>query len=337
MVFFQRRPIKHVSYSMEKSFAALRSMLGTQIESTVEISRYVSTAIWRCLYNAVEASLRQGDVNHITGDVHYISYFLRKRRTVLTIHDCGFEQKPSRLKRTVLLWFWLLIPLRRVALVITDSEFTKGRIVSLSGCKPAMVRVIYICISPTFYRIDRTFNSERPTALIIGTNPNKNLDRVFSALKGLKCNLLIIGGLTEDHKAALDSNELVWTNRIGISEEGLLEAYANTDFLIFASTYEGFGMPIVEANIVGRAVITSNIASMPEVAMDAACLVDPYDVGSIRQGIERIINDSPYREELVERGFHNAERFRPELIAKQHLKIYEEIASSSRKSRTHPR
>ena len=91
-------------------------------------------------------------------------------------------------------------------------------------------------------------------------------------------------------------------------------------------------MPIIEANVVGRPVITSRVASMPEVAGNSACLVDPYSVESIREGVIQVIKDEPYRKQLVENGFLNALRFRPEVIAAEHLEIYRQLSRKERHS-----
>jgi glycosyltransferase involved in cell wall biosynthesis len=100
------------------------------------------------------------------------------------------------------------------------------------------------------------------------------------------------------------------------------------DIIALASSYEGFGMPILEGQAVGRPVITSNILSMPEVAGNAACLVDPYDPSSIRQGILKIIQDAAYRDELVRKGFANVKRFDPQVIALQYLDLYKKVAGN---------
>jgi glycosyltransferase involved in cell wall biosynthesis len=93
----------------------------------------------------------------------------------------------------------------------------------------------------------------------------------------------------------------------------------------FVSTQEGFGMPIVEANTVGRPVVTSRVASMPEVAGDAACLVDPFDVESIRAGILRVMHDAAYRDTLVQNGFRNHLRFTPQAVSRQFIDIYRRL------------
>ncbi len=97
--------------------------------------------------------------------------------------------------------------------------------------------------------------------------------------------------------------------------------------LVFASTYEGFGLPIVEAQATGRPVVTSDTLSMPEVAGDAACLVDPFNVESIRNGILKVIQDTGYREQLVQNGLKNVERFKPESVAMQYLALYRELVN----------
>jgi Glycosyltransferase len=82
-------------------------------------------------------------------------------------------------------------------------------------------------------------------------------------------------------------------------------------------------MPIIEAQTVGRPVVTSNCSSMPEVAgVGGACLVDPFDVASIRAGVLRVIKDPDYREALVKRGFENVCRFRPQAIARAYCALY---------------
>ena len=87
-------------------------------------------------------------------------------------------------------------------------------------------------------------------------------------------------------------------------------------------------MPIIEANSVERAVLTSNVASMPEVAGDAACLIDPFDVESIREGLLKIIRDEEYRNRIIENGRKNRDRFSSESIAKMYYQLYEEIHQS---------
>jgi glycosyltransferase involved in cell wall biosynthesis len=116
--------------------------------------------------------------------------------------------------------------------------------------------------------------------------------------------------------------------RSNLTLNELVQVYQESDLVAFVSTYEGFGMPIIEANATGRAVVSSNTTSMPEVAGNAACLVDPFDAQSIRTGIERVIHDTAYRNALIENGYRNAARFTSEVIGQAYLDIYEEMARS---------
>jgi glycosyltransferase involved in cell wall biosynthesis len=105
-----------------------------------------------------------------------------------------------------------------------------------------------------------------------------------------------------------------------------LAQYQQCDILSLVSTLEGFGMPIVEANAVGRVVITSNTTSMPEIANDAAVLVNPFDVTNIREGFLKIIQNPSLREDLINKGLKNHLRFQPKQLAEQYAKKYQKIS-----------
>jgi glycosyltransferase involved in cell wall biosynthesis len=123
----------------------------------------------------------------------------------------------------------------------------------------------------------------------------------------------------------LRASGIHYTYRWHLSDQDILLAYQESDLVAFVSTYEGFGMPILEGQAVGRPVITSDLLSMPEVAGGAACLVDPFDTRSIRAGLDRVITDHDYREELISRGYRNVLRFDPDAIAMAYLDIYRRL------------
>jgi glycosyltransferase involved in cell wall biosynthesis len=167
--------------------------------------------------------------------------------------------------------------------------------------------------------------------LQIGTKPNKNLERLIEAVAGLSCRLDIVGPLSPKHLELLDRHRVDFDNAVGLSLEEVVSKYQESDVVAFASTYEGFGMPIVEANATETPIVTSNLLSMPEVGADAACYVDPFSVESIREGIVKVIEDDSYRIQLVEKGKVNRLRFSPEAIAAQYASVYERVVSGKRR------
>ena len=324
VTFYHRRP-QEGEFSIERLFKDIRSALCSTIECNVAVSRFKSKGILRRVYNIVEAALWQGDVNHITGDVHFLTYLLRKKKTLLIIHDLLSLERLKGLRRLVFFFFWYWLPVKRSAVVSVVSESTKKELLRYLKCDPNRIRVIHDCVSDDFKPCPKEFNTAKPIILVMRAEKRKNLSRVVEAVKEIPCHLRIIGELDHEQLSLLRASAIEYSSVSNISDEQILKEYQQCDMLVFASTYEGFGLPILEAQATGRPVVTSNIMSMPEVAGDAACLVNPLDVSSIRKGIVGVINDPLYRRELIERGFENVQRFRPEKIANQYLDIYREI------------
>jgi glycosyltransferase involved in cell wall biosynthesis len=116
-----------------------------------------------------------------------------------------------------------------------------------------------------------------------------------------------------------------------LTDEELVEAYRRCDMVVFASLYEGFGLPILEAQAMGRPVITSNFGAMREAAGDGALLVDPYSVEAIRAAILRIKREPGLREDLIAKGLRNAAKYRADAVAERYAEVYREIAAKRHK------
>jgi glycosyltransferase involved in cell wall biosynthesis len=322
VVYFQRKPRLYGNYSVEIYFESIRKLLPDHIEPVTVISKYESNGFWKRLSDTFRASRLQGDINHVTGDVHFLTLLLNKKRTVLTVLDCGFMNNPSALKRWVLKIFWLTLPVRKAAWITVISEATKTELLRYVNYPLERIKVIPVFISPLFQPSPRVFNKEKPVILQVGTAFNKNLNRLIEALAGIPCQLVVVGKLTQENQELLQKHGIDYKNPSRLTDEQMAEQYINCDILTLISTYEGFGMPILEANAVERVVITSNILSMPEVAGDAACLTDPLDIAAIRNSLLKVINDDDYRNTLIANGRKNKKRFSAQSITNQFVELY---------------
>jgi glycosyltransferase involved in cell wall biosynthesis len=286
------------------------------------------------LLNGLSTYLQRGDVNHITGDIHYVALFLPGRTTILTIHDCGALERLTGLKRWLMKLFWFDLPARRAKYLTVISEEAKRQLLRHIRVADSKVVVIPDMVSPIYRPCPRRFNEDYPRILHVGTTVNKNLSRLVVALRGIACHLHIIGHLSSDQLREIRAAGIDVTCALDLSQMQMYESYCAADLVSFVSTYEGFGLPILEANAVGRPVVTSNLSSMPEVAGDAACLVDPYDIASIRSGILRTIEDRDYREQLIRSGYDNVQRYLPEQIASKYIELYRRVCADIRPSST---
>jgi len=327
VVFFHRKPRVNSNFSVEFIFENVRAILQEKVTCRVEVCQFTSNGFFKRLAITVSAAFKQGEINHVTGDVNFINLFFRKKRSVLTILDCGFMASSKGLKRFILKTFWLTIPVHRAGIVTVISQATKDELLRYVNCDPDKIRVVPVFVSAAFQPgFNVGFNANKPTLLQVGTKANKNILRLIEAVKDIPCQLDIVGELTEEHETALRKYKVDYVNSVRISDQEIVKKYRECDIVTFVSTYEGFGMPIVEAQIVGRPVITSNLLSMPEVAGEGAHLIDPFDVEDIRNGILKIIEDNQYRDILIEKGRKNAVRFSVKTITNQYADLYRSVS-----------
>jgi glycosyltransferase involved in cell wall biosynthesis len=162
---------------------------------------------------------------------------------------------------------------------------------------------------------------------MLGTGKHKNLERLIEAASGTNFHLDIVGWPAPDELARLNEYGISHTVYNGLSEQQIFERYKACDVLFMASLYEGFGMPIIEGQTVGRPVITSNIGAMKEVGEGSAVLVDPLHSGEIRDAISALVADRAYYDAVVANGVKNAARFEHGIISNQYLGVYQELAA----------
>lgn len=291
----------------------------------VRVAPVVSSGVWRRLVIVADVARRRRAVVHVTGDIHFAVFGSRPRSSVLTVLDCA-AGGGAGLKGALFRRVWLRWPARRAGRVVAISHATAQELAAIAGIPVESVDVVPVPIDDALGAVDPPANPV-PVLLCFSQTPNKNVERVIEAVAGLEVHLRIIGRLGEAALALLRATGASFDNGVGLTDADLAHWYAGCDLLLFPSLYEGFGMPIVEAQAVGRPVITSARAPMDDVAGGAACLVDPEDVVAIREAVERVLGDGGYREELVRKGFANRERFRPRAIAEQYAQIYRVLAA----------
>jgi glycosyltransferase involved in cell wall biosynthesis len=324
--FLHRKPRSVGNYSLEFIFKDIRERLSSKIEAKVIYSKYESNGFFKRLYNIFEAKQNQSTVTHVTGDVNYLGCLLKKKTTIHTILDCIHLKSSTGIKHKVLKYFWLTLPVKRSTYITAISTSTKNEILKYVNCNSDKIIVIPVAISNRFKRVDKSFNKAKPTVLQLGTAPNKNIERLIDALQNIHCKLVIIGAKHVHIENLLIARKIDYEYLQGLNDDDIKEQYEKADIITLISTYEGFGMPILEAQAVGRVVITANLFSMPEVGSNAVHYADAFSVQSITESFLKVIEDDQYRDGLIKKGFDNVKRFDPDLIANQYYELYKKIA-----------
>ena len=318
-------------HSIEQLFDTISDHFPDRLNVQKIYAKHKSKGLINRIQIGIHASKTQSEINHITGDIHFIAPFLSKRKTILTIHDIGSVKSGNFLKKWILKLFWFTIPAKSVAYITVISEFTKIELLNYIKINPAKVIVIPNCISPISQYSSKIFNTEKPVILQIGTKKNKNLNRLIKAVEDISCKLLIVGKLNSDQTNLLNEKNIEYENYFNIDENKLLNLYQQSDIVSFISTYEGFGLPILEANAIGRVVITSNIEPMNTVANDAAYKINPFDVDEIKKGIQTLISNKYLREKLILSGFENVKKYSAETIAQKYRNVYKKVIKTGQK------
>ena len=316
---FRKRP---GTFSIERVFDSVISALPSDIAARrLQVPRETNSFA-DTLPNIRWAQMNCGELVHITGDINYCAIGLGGRKVVLTIHDLCLLQNYTGWRRWLHRKLWFDIALSRCTTVTCISRHTRDELFSQANWKGDAV-VIYNPVGGEFHYDERAFNSDCPRILHFNVTPNKNLLATIAAVKDLRCNLRIIGRPTKEQLALLATNGVNFSWAENLTSDQIAEEYRLCDILCFPSTSEGFGMPIAEAQCTGRAVLTSDRPPMTEVAGDGgACFVNPDDIVSIRSGLEQIIHDDAFRQEIIACGAENVKRFSPAAIAEQYAQLY---------------
>ena len=298
--------------------------------------------MWTQLRLASEMLFKKPDALFIP--VHILPRFYPKN-SVVTIHGLEYEYFPEYYPfgfRNYLRWS-TKHTVKHARKIIAVSENTKQDLMKFYGVKESKVAVVHHGIETLNYESGITNNeNQKPYLLYIGRiELKKNILGILEAYKILKEKYripheLVLAGepgfgygkikpIIHDSPVSPElgrGRAKFMIQELGyVSEAEKQRLLAGADIFIFPSFYEGFGLPILEAQSAGVPVVSSNASSIPEVAGDSALLVDPKNPEQIAQAVYKIIDDKPLRDKLIKLGFLNVKRFSWEKCAKETLRI----------------
>ncbi|ANB75644.1 glycosyl transferase family 1 [Paraburkholderia phytofirmans OLGA172] len=259
--------------------------------------------------------------------------------SVVTVHDLTHRHFYSRAHRTYYDYVFRLF-YRRCAAVVCVSEFTRSEFLAWSGMPSDRVHVIVNGVDPVYARNRETLDYPFPYVLYPGNRRSyKNLNRLIEAFSasGLAqagVRLLLTGDRDQsivDHSRQCGCDgSIVFTGVL--PNEAMPKLYRGALFVAFVSLYEGFGLPILEAMASGVPVLTSNLSAMPEVAGQAAVLVDPLSVQAIATAMKQLGQDRVWRDELIARGYERVRCFDWDASAAALWALVEDVGTSGSRS-----
>ncbi len=288
-------------------------------------------------------------IRHGSFDVYHETAFtpsaIKNVPQVITIHDLSLQKfRETHPKERV--WFSDFFLKRRLGYtnhVITISDFIRSEICDELHLPGEKVTAIPMAPDPFFFPREgqkargmvEALGLPQDYILFVGTRePRKNLSLLMKAAAACENDIPIVlvgwEGWGGDPWLEMVKDQGI-RNRIFttgyVDEESLACFYSNALALVFPSLYEGFGLPLVEAMACGCPVICSDAASLPEVAGNAALLIDPYESEDLTVAIDKVINDSALRMDLIQKGFKRAAQFSWERTAKQTLEVFRSVAN----------
>lgn len=314
---------KKTGFSIGVVFDTIVNEIGKNNQVIRTFLPYPNATISSILKNGWFAKSEEKDnyINHITGDVHYLLWFLRRRKTIVTVHDIMYYYYLKGIKKKI--WKLLYItPLKRAAHVTFISDFAYKQVSEVINLDMKKVHIIPNPVDSSFTYSPKEFNIKKPIILHIGTLERKNLERTIEALDGIDCHLRIIGELKEQTIDLLKRHHIEYSNGMNLTHEEIVTEYRNADIINFPSLFEGFGMPIIEGQATGRIVITSNLSPMKEVAGNGAILINPHSVEDIRNAYLSVIQNKSIREHLINEGLKNIENYKVGKVVQQYTDLY---------------
>ncbi len=316
-------------------------------QPNVEICHLPARRLWTHMALAREVVQRKPDLLFIPA--HVLPFVIPSHRlppSVVTLHDLGYHYFPEA--HTHFQRLYLQLSTRWSALMATRliavSQATASDLNKFYGTSPDKIQVVHEAgmsdqiDHAVATNVRQQYNLPRPYVLFVGTlQPRKNLVRLIQAYAKLHRTAAISWDLVLAGGGWLRQSLPVLVSKLGLSERihligyvadaHLPALYAGATFFCFPSLFEGFGLPVLEAQRYGAPVITANNSSLPEIAGDAAILVDPLDVDAIADAMLRLSQDEALRQKLIAAGYANVKRFSWEKAARETLAVLEQATA----------
>ncbi len=271
-------------------------------------------------------------------------------KCIITVHDLTFLRYPESFTFETKIYYKLFFKrsIDNADMIIADSEATKDDLMLYFHVPKNKIKVVYLGVDKAFTQIvdkssveevQKKYTLPKKFFLFTGLlSPRKNIEGALRAFNSLRADVykdyhfVIVGGkgwlyesifrFVQEHNL---KERVHFTGYIDAADLPVL--YTLAEALVFPSFYEGFGLPILEAMACGCPVITSNVSSMPEVAGDAALLIDPKNTQEIADAMEKMVSGKKLRKQLVEKGYEQAKKFTWEKTAEETLALYKQVAN----------
>ncbi len=329
----------------ERPFPEAENVIG---RSVLIPDRYLNILWYRWRSPLLPATFFTGPVDIYHGPDFTLPPLGKRVRKVVTIHDLAFLEHPEYAVPSLAAYLNKVVPEAVAAadVVATVSHEVGRTLVKHFQTPQEKLTVIPNGVGAHFRRItdpillgatQHKFNLKFPLVLAVGTlEPRKNHIGLIKAFykaqqkKNGPAMLAIAGGqgwLYEETKQLVAELKLDKKVRFlgRVTDLELITLYSMADIFAFPSFFEGFGVPPIEAMACGAPVITSNTSALPEVAKDAALLVDPYDIDALADALTRLTEDASLREELRQKGYQRIKQYTWAISAQKMLTVYQKL------------
>lgn len=328
ITFFDRK-YNPKEISIEKVFNQLREEMGRKGILYRVVKNPFDFGLLNIFRGIFYFSKQKGQIKHISGYIHWSILLQNSKNTILTIHDIGRYWELSGWRRVIFYYLWIYLPIKKAKFVTVISQKTKDDILSLLPNCSNLIQVIPNCVTLEMSSQERRSLSSIPKVVMVGTRSNKNIERSIVALRGINISLTIVGELTKDQIDLLEENEIRYQNVKFISEEELVSIYQSSDILLFMSLFEGFGLPVLEAQSQNCIVITSSQKPLSDVGGLGAYYADPLSIASIRGAVENVMALSPTEySAAILRGKQNVQLYSVDAVTERYIELYIKIIES---------